>query len=68
MKIYTVIGNGSSHLIRASSRAQARRLFMALFYEVRLATAVDVAYWLERGHKIVGDEAPEQIDIEEVAR
>lgn len=67
MKIYTVIGGGAAHLIRAPSRAQARRLFMALFYEVRLATGADVAYWLERGNKIVGDEAPEQADIEEVA-
>jgi type II secretory pathway component GspD/PulD (secretin) len=48
-RIYKVTGNGTQHLVQASSQAQALRHVAGKQYQVEVAKAVDVAHIMGKG-------------------
>ncbi len=48
-RIYKVTGNSKSHLVQASSQAQALRHVAGKQYQVEVAKAVDVAQLMGKG-------------------
>jgi hypothetical protein len=63
-RIYKVSGNGKSHLVQASSQAQALRHVAGKLYLVEVAKAVDVAQLMGKGATVeVAALVAEQSDL-----
>ena len=68
-RIYKVTGNNTSHLVQASSQAQALRHVAGKQYQVEVAKAVDVAQLMTKGHAVeVASFTQEQADLIEGAK
>lgn len=63
-RIYKVAGNGKSHLVQASSQAQALRHVAGKLYKVEVAKAIDVAQLMTKGVFVeVSSTIAEQSDL-----
>ena len=63
-RIYKVTGNGQSHLVQASSQAQALRHVAGKLYLVEVAKAIDVAQLMGKGATVeVSSTISEQSDL-----
>jgi hypothetical protein len=63
-RIYKVTGNGQSHLVQASSQAQALRHIAGKLYLVEVAKAIDVAQLMAKGATVeVSSTIAEQSDL-----
>lgn len=63
-RIYKVTGNGQSHLVQASSQAQALRHIAGKLYLVEVARAIDVAQLMAKGATVeVSSTIAEQPDL-----
>lgn len=63
-RIYKVTGNGASHLVQASSQAQALRHIAGKLYLVEVAKAIDVAHLMGKGATVeVSSTIAEQSDL-----
>ena len=63
-RIYKVAGNGQSHLVQASSQAQALRHIAGKLYLVEVAKAIDVAQLMAKGATVeVSSTIAEQSDL-----
>lgn len=68
-RIYKVTGNGTAHLVQASSQAQALRHVAGKQYLVEVAKAVDVAQLMGKGATVeVAAFTQEQTDLLEGAK
>ena len=63
-RIYKVTGNSQSHLVQASSQAQALRHVAGKLYLVEVAKAIDVAQLMGKGATVeVSSTISEQTDL-----
>ena len=63
-RIYIVTGNSQSHLVQASSQAQALRHVAGKLYQVEVAKAIDVAQLMGKGATVeVSSTISEQTDL-----